>query len=116
MNQKPSPKMCKLTVLLLLQLLTAVQAVELNTAAIGRSKPSWKDLPGTDGQHHSLAELSDKDIVVIAVTCNHCPLALEYFDRLKQFAGKHAGKNGKAALVAISLSNQETDRLPRMKE
>jgi peroxiredoxin len=104
-----------LSLLLILPLFAAVGA-EFDAAVVGKSKPAWRDLPSADGTQHSLADLNDKEVVVIAVTCNHCPLALEYFDRLKQFAQKHAASNGKAALVAISLSNQETDKLPRMKE
>jgi peroxiredoxin len=94
----------------------AAQSAELASAVVGRTKPTWENLPAADGHEHSLSDLKDKEVVVVAVTCNHCPLALEYFDRLKQFVQKHSGQTGKTALVAISLSNQETDKLPRMKE
>ena len=113
MNIARVRSMCSFVIL---SLAASAQGAELSTAIVGRSKPTWSNLPSATGQKHSLADLDDKDIVVIAVTCNHCPLALEYFDRLKQFAETHAGKGGKAALVAISCSNQETDQLPRMKE
>lgn len=84
--------------------------------AVGKVRVNWTDLPGTDDKKHSLADFADRDAVVIAITCNHCPIAIEYFTRLKQFATKHCGPKGKVALVAISLSDLETDELSRMKE
>lgn len=84
--------------------------------AVGEAKPGWENLPGVDGKNHSLAELSSRDVVVVAVTCNHCPIAAEYVDRMKQFAKKRCGDDSKVALVAVSVSQFETDKLPRMKE
>jgi peroxiredoxin len=75
----------------------------------------WHDLPGVDGKSHSLAELG-QDVVVVAITCNHCPIAMEYFGRLKEFAERYCQPAGRVALVAISLSNLETDKIERMKE
>jgi peroxiredoxin len=92
------------------------QGADLERADVGKSKPTWHDLPGVDGKSHSLADLDSKDAVVVAITCNHCPIALEYFDRLKAFARQHDSTDSKVALVAISLSDLETDKLPRMKE
>jgi peroxiredoxin len=61
-------------------------------------------------------DLKHKEAVVVAFTCNHCPIAIEYYERMNEFATKHCGTGGKVALVAISVSNLETDKLPRMKE
>src|SRR5262245_56805383 len=83
---------------------------------VGEATPTWKDIPGTDGKSHSLGDLKDRDVVVVAVTCNHCPIALGYLDRMKDFCRNHAGAGGKVAFVAISVSDSETDRLPRMRE
>jgi peroxiredoxin len=80
-----------------------------------RTKPTWRDLPGVDGKKHSLDNLS-QDVVVVAITCNHCPVAMEYFGRLKEFTQQLCGPGGKVALVAVSLSNLETDKLPRMQQ
>ncbi len=83
---------------------------------VGQARISWQELPGVDGQRHDLAELADREVVVIAITCNHCPIAIEYYERMKEFAQRHCGPGAKVALVAISLSDLETDRLERMKE
>ncbi len=84
------------------------------TVSIGQAAPAWKDLVGVDGKKHSLADLKDKDVVVVAVTCNHCPVATAYEDRLIAFAKKYAGK--KVALVAINVNVGEEDSLPLMKK
>jgi peroxiredoxin len=85
-------------------------------AVIGKSQPTWAKLPGTDDKEHSLADLKDREVVVVAITCNHCPIAIEYFARLNEFAKKYCGDKGKVALVAISVSDMETDKMPRMKQ
>ena len=40
---------------------------------IGDTAPAWKDLEGTDGKKHALADLKGKDVVVVVFTCNSCP-------------------------------------------
>lgn len=111
------PKSCAAEVALFLVLIASTVAfADDSKPLVGQAKPSWKGLPGTDGKMHSLSELSDKQVVVLTVTCNHCPIAIEYFDRLKEFSNRYCGPSGKVALVAVSVSNIETDRLPRMKE
>ena len=99
-----------MTLLLLATLLPLSLAGAAEPAAI-----TWCDLPGVDGKQHSLDDLADREVVIICVTCNHCPIALEYFERLKEFATEHCGKDDKAALVAVSVSHLETDKLDRMK-
>ena len=89
---------------------------EPTTVPIGQAKVSWRDLQGVDGKKHALADLNKHELVVVVVTCNHCPIAIEYYDRMKEFVRKYGGADGKVALVAISLSNLETDRMDRMKE
>ena len=84
---------------------------------IGDAAPVWKDLPGTDGKTHSLADLKDKEAIVVVVTCNTCPYAVEYEDRIIEFAKKHAGEKSKIAVVALSVNTrEEADLLPAMKE
>jgi peroxiredoxin len=83
---------------------------------LGDAAPAWVGLPGVDGQSHSLSDLKDKDVVVVVFTCNHCPVAVAYQDRIIDFAKKHASPNSKVALVAINVNNIDPDRLPRMKE
>jgi len=84
---------------------------------IGDNAPVFKDLPGTDDKTHSLADFKDKDVVVVVVTCNHCPVAVAYEDRIIEFARKYTSSpESKVALVAINVNNNATDKLDKMKE
>jgi peroxiredoxin len=83
---------------------------------IGDKAPAWTDLEGVDGRRHSLADLDDKDVVVVVFTCNSCPVATEYEDRIIAFSKKFAGTGGKVGLVAINVNRVAEDRLPKMKE
>ena len=79
---------------------------------IGDAAPTFSSLPGTDDKDHSLADYKS-DVVVVVVTCNHCPVAVAYEDRLIELAKKFKGK---ADVVAINVNTIEADRLPKMKE
>ncbi len=83
--------------------------------AIGDAAPAWKALEGTDGKKHSLADLKDKEIVVVVFTCNSCVVAEAYEDRIIAFAGKHAGPDSKVGFVAINVNTIKEDALPAMK-
>lgn len=82
---------------------------------VGDSAPAWENLEGTDGKKHSLAELKDKDFVVVVFTCNSCPVAQGYEPRIVAFAEKHAKPDSKVALVAINVNTNKDDALPAMK-
>jgi peroxiredoxin len=80
--------------------------------SIGDSAPQFS-AKGTDGKDYTLDSFKDKDVLVICVTCNHCPVAVAYEDRIIDFAKKHAGKVG---FVAINVNLGEDDLLPKMKD
>jgi peroxiredoxin len=84
--------------------------------SIGNAAPAWSGLPGVDDKQHALADLKAQDAVVVAFTCNSCPYAVDYEDRLIAFAKEHCGPEGRVALVAINVNLVEEDRLPAMKE
>jgi thiol-disulfide isomerase/thioredoxin len=84
--------------------------------SIGDSAPTWKDLEGTDGKKHSLSEFADKDVLVICFTCNTCPYAVDYEDRLIALAKKFASEGNRGALVAINANKVKDDLLPAMQE
>jgi peroxiredoxin len=84
--------------------------------SIGDAAPDFSKLEGADGKSYSLGDFKDKDVLVIAITCNHCPVAVAYEDRIIEFARKHAGTGSKVAFIAINVNNLEDDKLPKMKE
>jgi peroxiredoxin len=83
---------------------------------MGDAAPAWVDLPGVDGKKHSLADLKSKQVVVVVFTCNSCPVAEQYEDRLIAFAKKHAGPDSPVAVVAINVNRIAEDKLDKMKE
>src|SRR5262249_14201064 len=80
---------------------------------IGDPAPAWKDLPGTDGKKHSLADHADKDVVVVVFTCNSCACSEDYEDRIIVLAQRDKGR---AALVAVNVNTIPDDRLDAMKK
>lgn len=80
----------------------------------GDAAPSWRALEGTDGRRHSLADLKDAKAVVVVFTCNHCPVASGYEERLLQLVKDFHPKG--VELVAISCSRLPADSLEKMKQ
>ena len=83
------------------------------TLDIGASAPAWKDLPGTDGKKHSLADLKDKEVVVVVFTCNSCPYAVDVEQRLIAL-DKQLSAEGKGALVAVCSNVFQDDTLEKI--
>jgi peroxiredoxin len=84
---------------------------------IGDPAPTFANLEGVDGKTYSLDSFKDKEVLVLCITCNHCPVAQAYEDRIIQFVKKYAsGPDSKVAFVAINVNNLEADKLPKMKE
>jgi peroxiredoxin len=99
---------------LVLSAMTHAEAGEFNTVlSIGDKAPAWNKLKGTDGKEHSLADLKDKKIVVVVFTCNSCPFAIEYEDRIIALAKKHASD---VAVVAINVNKIPEDSPEKMRE
>jgi peroxiredoxin len=84
--------------------------------SVGDPAPAWKDLPGTDGKTHSLDDLKEKEVVVVVFTCNSCPIANDYEDRIIGFVKKYGAADSKVALVAVNVNTIPEDRLDKMKQ
>ena len=72
-------------------------AMELGTMA-----PAF-DLPATDGSSYSFDSLSAGNGAVIVFTCNHCPYAKAWEDRILDIGREYADRG--VATVAISSNN-----------
>ncbi len=85
--------------------------------APGDPAPAWTGLEGTDGRKHALADLKDKEIVVVVFTCNSCPVAVAYEERIQAFVAKYCtGPAARVALVAINVNTGREDALPAMRQ
>lgn len=84
---------------------------------IGEKAPNFSGLEcATSGKSCSMDDLKSKDVLVVVITCNHCPMAVAYEDRIVEFAKKHCGKDSKVGLVAINVNNLDADKLDKMQE
>ncbi len=82
---------------------------------IGDRAPEWKELPGVDDKKYSLADFKSKPVLVVFFTCNSCPYAVEYEDRILALTKEHAGTDSKVGFVAINVNKVEADLPPAMK-
>src|SRR5262249_13193549 len=83
----------------------------LKTLAIGVKAPDFR-LPGVDGKTYSLADFSDSKVLVVIFTCNHCPTAQAYEQRISQLVSDYGDKG--VAVVAISPNNPAAVRLDEL--
>jgi len=81
---------------------------------VGQTAPDWSDIVGVDGKKHGLAEYKEAKAIVLVFTCNHCPVAKAYQDRLIRLQ-KDYGPKG-AQVIAVNVNNLPADRLDKMKE
>ncbi len=114
--------MVRSVVLVLVATATSVAiAGEFNEVlSIGDAAPEWKDLPGTDGETHSLADLKDKKLVVVVFTCASCPTAVDYERRIGDLAARFAEKSVAVVPICVNLVKQDrlealTDRVKKQK-
>jgi thiol-disulfide isomerase/thioredoxin len=78
---------------------------------IGAKAPEFS-LPGVDGKTYTLKDFSGSKLLLIVFTCNHCPTAQAYEERLKQLVIDYKGKG--VAVVAISPNDALSVRLDEM--
>lgn len=78
---------------------------------IGASAPDFK-LAGVDGQDHALNDFRDAKVLVVLFTCNHCPTAQAYEERINQLHDDYAEKG--VSLVAISPNDDQAVRLDEL--
>jgi peroxiredoxin len=101
---------------LLVALLAPAGALAEESLKIGDKAPEWAALPGTDGKLYSLADFKEKDVLVVVFTCNSCPYANDYDERLISFVKEHAGPESKTALIAINPNKVKEDLPEEMKK
>ncbi|MDD4268117.1 MAG: thioredoxin family protein [Pirellulales bacterium] len=80
---------------------------------IGDKAPPWSGIIGIDDKEHSLADLKQAKAVVLVFTCNHCPVAQAYEDRLVALQRDYRDKG--VRLVAVNVNNLDADKLGPMK-
>lgn len=74
--------------------------------AIGERAPDF-DLPATDGRRHALASGSPAATVVYW-TCNHCPYALAWHERLLDVARDYSERR----VRVLAINSNDSERYP----
>ena len=94
---------------------SAIADEEAKKLEIGQ-KGAGFSLPGVDGETHSLDDYKGRALVVVIFTCNHCPVAKAYQDRIIAIQRDYADKG--VQIVAINPNSTDivpTDSLEHMK-
>jgi peroxiredoxin len=81
------------------------------TLAIGAAAPDFS-LPAVDGKTYSLSSFRDARVLVIVFTCNHCPTAQAYEDRLIRLTSDYKSKG--VTVVAIMPNDPTSIRLDEL--
>ena len=81
------------------------------TLEIGAAAPDFQ-LKGVDDKTYNLASFKNAEVLVIVFTCNHCPTAQAYEDRLIKLTSDYANKS--VAVVAINPNDPASLRLDEL--
>lgn len=79
--------------------------------AIGAEAPDFR-LLATDGKEYALKDFDKYKILAIIFTCNHCPTAQAYEDRIKQLVVDYKSKG--VGVIAISPNDPLAIRLDEL--
>jgi len=81
------------------------------TLAIGAQAPDFS-LQGVDGKIYTLSSFKNSPILVIVFTCNHCPTAQAYEDRVIKLTADYKDKG--VAVAAIMPNDPNAIRLDEL--
>jgi peroxiredoxin len=78
------------------------------TFALGELAPDFS-LPDTEGRTWSVGNGDGGGVVVVVFTCNHCPYALAWQDRIAQVARDYANRG----VQVLAINSNDAERYPR---
>ncbi|MHC4566850.1 MAG: thioredoxin family protein [Planctomycetota bacterium] len=81
------------------------------TLDINDKTPDFR-LPGVDGKWYRLRDFAGADVLAIVFTCNHCPTAQAYEERIKKLTADYRNKG--VMVVAISPNDPKAVRLDEL--
>jgi len=82
---------------------------------LGEKAPSFENLLGADGARYSIASFSDKPVLAVVFSCNHCPYVKAYEERIVSIQRDYASRG--VRLVAINSNDDRSypeDSYPEM--
>jgi thiol-disulfide isomerase/thioredoxin len=87
------------------------QPVDHPALPLGSPAPDF-ELPGVDGRTHALRDFAKAKVLVVIFTCNHCPTAQAYEERIKKLVAEYRPRG--VAFVAINPNHAESVRLDEL--
>ncbi|MGB0125389.1 MAG: redoxin domain-containing protein [Silvibacterium sp.] len=79
--------------------------------ALGSKAPDFA-LPGVDGKIHKLSDYSAYPVLAVVFTCDHCPIAQMYEQRIQKLADDYRSKG--VAVVAIEPNDPKAIRIDEL--
>jgi thiol-disulfide isomerase/thioredoxin len=92
-------------------LIECIGAEEIETLQIGAEAPDFR-LPGIDGRDYQLSDFADSKLLVVLFTCNHCPTAQAYEERIIQLVEDYGDRG--VSFVGISPNDPQSVRLDEL--
>jgi peroxiredoxin len=89
----------------------SLAAESFPTLSPGAAAPDF-NLPGVDGRNWALKDFTNAKAFAVIFTCNHCPTAQYYEERIKRIVADYKDKG--VALVAISPNDPKSVRLDEL--
>jgi peroxiredoxin len=86
-------------------------AILRETLKIGDSAPDF-DLPGIDGGRYRLSDFVESRLLLVVFTCNHCPTAQAYEQRLVELSVEYSKRD--VAMVAVTPNDPQSVRLDEL--
>jgi peroxiredoxin len=102
--------MWRMTFLFLLTFSASAQNVH-PILPLGSSAPDFS-LPAVDGKIHSLVDYASSPVLVVVFTCNHCPIAQMYEQRIQQLEADYRDRG--VAVVAIQPNDPKAIRIDEL--
>jgi peroxiredoxin len=90
---------------------SSADAIDVRPLSLGAAAPDFR-LPGVDGRDYTLKDFAAARVLVVIFTCNHCPTAQAYEDRIIQLARDY--KEKKVAVIAINPNDPKAVRLDEL--
>lgn len=94
-----------------LPMIKLIHGEDVQTLSIGSKAPEF-NLPGVDGKEYGLSDFEEAEVLALIFTCNHCPTAQAYEDRIIQLAKDYQDKS--VAVVAVSPNDPKAVRLDEL--
>ena len=79
--------------------------------ALGSTAPNF-ELPGVDGKVHRLSDYAASSVLAVVFTCNHCPIAQVYEQRIQQLANDYKSRG--VAVIAIQANDPKAIRIDEL--